>query len=107
MIGHDETKLLFINHKLLLTNRQVANLHKAISKRHGRGINRAGEGIVRVAYRNKKGKRIVRAGHENKMDFHCCLILSLILKYNSIIKMNLNLMVFILEIIYPNSVPLK
>ena len=29
----------------------------------GKGMNRAGEGIVRAGYRNKKGKGIVRAGH--------------------------------------------
>ena len=44
----------------------------------GKGMNRAGEGIVRAGYRNKTGKRsiakkqgqgIVRAVHGNKMDF--------------------------------------
>ena len=53
----------------------------------GRRINRAG-------YGNKKG------GKNNKMDFKCRLILQLILKYKNIFKMGLDLMVFILEIIY-------
>ena len=35
----------------------------------GKGMNRAGEGIVRASYGNKKGRGIVRAGHGNKMDF--------------------------------------
>ena len=32
-------------------------------------MNRAGEGIVRAGYRNKKGQETVRAGHGNKLDF--------------------------------------
>ena len=35
----------------------------------GKGMNRAGEGIVRAGYGNKKGQGIVRASHGNKMDF--------------------------------------
>ena len=35
----------------------------------GKGMNRAGEGIVRASYGNKKGRGIIRAGHGNKMDF--------------------------------------
>ena len=35
----------------------------------GKGMNRAGEGIVRASYAKKKGRRIVRAGHGNKIDF--------------------------------------
>ena len=35
----------------------------------GKGMNRAGEGIVRASYGNKKGRGIVRAGHGNKMGF--------------------------------------
>ena len=35
----------------------------------GRGINRAGEGIVRAGYGNKKGRK------SNKIDFQCSLIL--------------------------------
>ena len=35
----------------------------------GKGIYRAGEGIVRAGFGNKKGQRIVRAGHRNKIDF--------------------------------------
>ena len=50
-----------------------------------------GKGTIRT------GEGTIRAG---KHFFFCCLILFLILKYNSIIKMNLNLMVFIQEIIY-------
>ena len=49
----------------------------------GKGTIRAGEGTVRGA-----------------QDFSCQLFLQQILKYKSIIKMNLNLMVFIEEIIY-------
>ena len=63
----------------------------------GRGINRAGKGkgIIRA------GERIVRAGYGNiKMDFLYRLILQRFLKYQNIIKMNLNLMVLFLEIIY-------
>ena len=37
-------------------------------KRQGQGINRAGEGIVRAAYGNKKGQK-TRQDHKNKMDF--------------------------------------
>ena len=32
----------------------------------GKGINRAGEGIVRAGYGNKKGKGIVTAGYSSK-----------------------------------------
>ena len=32
-------------------------------------MNRAGKGIVRAGYGNKKGQEIVRANHRNKMDF--------------------------------------
>ena len=35
----------------------------------GKGMNRAGEGILRAGYGNRKGQGIVRAGHGNKMDF--------------------------------------
>ena len=55
----------------------------------GRGRNRARERIVRAGYGNKK------------IDFYCRFILRLILRYKNIIKLNLDLMVFILEIIYP------
>ena len=43
----------------------------AIAKRQGRGINRAGEGIVRAAYRNKKGQKTTARWQEieNKMNF--------------------------------------
>ena len=56
----------------------------------GKGMNREVEGFIRAVY----GSSI-----KNK-DFYYRLILYLILKYKSIIKMNLDLMVFILEIIY-------
>ena len=32
-------------------------------------IDRAGEGILRAGYGNKKSQGIVRSGHGNKMDF--------------------------------------
>ena len=35
----------------------------------GKGMNRAGEGLVRAGYGNKKGQGIVRASHGNKMEF--------------------------------------
>ena len=49
----------------------------AIAKRQGRGINRAGEGIVRAGYWNKKKSKNKkkRQDSENKMDFWCHLIL--------------------------------
>ena len=56
----------------------------------GKGMNRAVEGFIRAVY----GSSI-----KNK-DFYYRLILYLILKYKSIIKVNLDLIVFILEIIY-------
>ena len=34
-----------------------------------KGINRAGEGIVRSGYRNKKGRKVATKGHKNKWDF--------------------------------------
>ena len=49
----------------------------------GKGTSRAGEGTVRAG-----------------QDFHCGFSDSQILKHKSIVKMNLNLMVFIQEIIY-------
>ena len=38
------------------------------------GINRAGEGIVRAGYGNKKGQK-TRQDHKNKIDFQCRVIL--------------------------------
>ena len=35
----------------------------------GKGINRAGEGIVRASYGNKNGRKAATKGHKNKMDF--------------------------------------
>ena len=56
----------------------------------------AGKGIVTAGFGNKKGKEIIRAGYENQIDFWCHLWNTL--KYRSIIKMNLDSMEFILEI---------
>ena len=50
----------------------------------------AGKGIVRT------GEGVIRA----RQNFYCYLFLESILMYKNIIKMNLNLMVFIKEIIY-------
>ena len=62
----------------------------------GKGINRAGKGQEI----NRASEGIVRAGYGNtKMDFCFGLILWLIFKYKNINKMNLDLMVLILEII--------
>ena len=36
----------------------------------GKGINRAGEGIVRAGYGNKKGQKTKRQDHENKLIFN-------------------------------------
>ena len=63
----------------------------------GRGINRSGEGKGI----NRTGEGIVRADYGGKMDFLCRPIFELILKYKNIIKMSLDVMVFILEIILP------
>ena len=87
-----------------------------IAMSQGQGVNTAGEGaIVKNIRKQTKWKRqcrgIVRAGSGNKKvqktttknenNFQCCLILYLILKYRNIIKIKLDLMVFILEINYP------
>ena len=42
----------------------------------GRGINRAGEGVIRAGYGNKKGRKATtkRQDYDNKMDFQCRLI---------------------------------
>ena len=66
----------------------------AIAKRQVQGINRSSEGIVRAGYDRRSSKN-------KRMDFQCRLILWQILLYKNIIKMNLNLMAFILDIIYP------
>ena len=58
----------------------------------------SGKGIVRARYGNKEGKGILRAGYGSKL-LKFCLILLLILKYKSIIRMNQNLMELILGII--------
>ena len=59
----------------------------------------AGIGITRAGYGFKKGKGIIRAGYGSKLDWNW-LILQLILKYKSIIRMNQDSMEFVLEIIY-------
>ena len=41
----------------------------AIANRQVWRMNRSGEGIARACCGNKKGRGLVRAGHENKMDF--------------------------------------
>ena len=43
--------------------RNILTCKGAIAKRQGRGINRAGEGIVRAGYANKKGQK--RQDHKN------------------------------------------
>ena len=55
-----------------------------------------GKGI----YSAGKGKGINKAGYGNKVDFKYHLILWQTLKYKNIIKMNQDLILFILEIIY-------
>ena len=59
-----EQKGLFLS--LLLGTLSASLLGNILA---GKGMNRAGEGIVRASYGNKKGRGIVRAGHGNKMDF--------------------------------------
>ena len=121
MIGDNETNF---PHKLLLTNRQVSNLRKAFANHLSTDIKLsktqltnllAGKGIYRAGKGKGKGKN--RAGYgrpsssalqnNNKMDLQYRPTLCLILKYKNIIKMNQDLMVFTLEIIYLNTVPLK
>ena len=49
------------------------------------------------------GKEVIRAGEGTirpSQNISCCIMLSLFLKYKSVIKMNLNLMVFIEKIFY-------
>ena len=43
----------------------------------GKRINRAGEGVIRADYGNKKSQKATakRQDYENKMDFYCRLIL--------------------------------
>ena len=62
----------------------------AIATRQGKNTIRSVESIIRP------GKGTIRAGQ----DFSCHLIVLQIFKQKSIIKMNLNLKVFIQEIIY-------
>ena len=58
----------------------------------------AGKGIASGSG-NKKGKGIVSAGHGKEWDFYFRHILWQIFKYKDIIKINQDLMVFILEMI--------
>ena len=61
----------------------------------GKEINRAGEGFIGAGYKSKKSST-------RDLGFKNCqyrLILKLIFKYKTIIRMNLDLMEFILEII--------
>ena len=55
----------------------------------GKGVNRTRDGIIRAGYGSSESK-----------VFKFRLILSLILKYKNIIRINLDLIEFILEIIY-------
>ena len=81
----------------------------------GKGMNRVGEGeiakrqgrgFVKSVYGNKKVRKTTT---KSKKNFYCCLILKLILKYKNIIiitrsevrRTKQDLMVFVLEIIYP------
>ena len=57
-----------------------------------------GKGILRAGYGNKQGKEIWGTGYGSK-KFLFRLMLLLILKYRSIIRMRLDLMEFILEAI--------
>ena len=55
--------------------------------------------ILRAGYETKEGKGILRIGYGNK-NFSFLPVLYKILKYRSIIRMNIDLMEFILEIIF-------
>ena len=63
-----------------------------------KGITRAGYGSKDL--QSNKGKGIVRAGYETKLDVGYGFFLELIFKHKIIIRMNPDLMEFILEIIY-------
>ena len=58
-----------------------------------------GKEILRAGYETKEGKGILRIGYGNK-HFSFLPVLYKILKYKSIIRMNIDLMEFILEIIF-------
>ena len=61
----------------------------------------SGKRIVTAGYGNKRGKGIVRAGYGSSIKKILILPhLLAVLTYKSIIKMSLDLMTFILEIIY-------
>ena len=59
----------------------------------GKGINRAGDRIIWADYRSKRSLK-------NKKKNWFCFNFYLIWKYKNIIRMNLDLMELILEIIY-------
>ena len=63
----------------------------------GKGINRAEDGIIRAGYGSKG--ILIKKSSKNK-NFHFPSIFWLILKYKRVIIMYLDLMEFILEIIY-------
>ena len=72
---------------MLLGTRDASLLGNVLA---GKGVNRAREGIARAGY----GSSIKNKDSQNR------LILWLILKYKSTIRMSLDLMEFVLEIIY-------
>ena len=47
----------------------LAGKGAAKSKSQGWRVNRAGEGIVRAAYGDKKGQKVTTKGHKNKRNF--------------------------------------
>ena len=59
----------------------------------------SGKGVLRAGYRNKQGEGVIRAGYNSSVQENSINSIKN-LKYKSIIKMNLDLMVFIQEIIY-------
>ena len=63
----NETKEQKVGFRSMLLGTSGASLFGNILA--GKGMNRAGEGVVTADYENKKGEGIVRAGHGNKMDF--------------------------------------
>ena len=77
----------------------------------GKGINRAGDGILRAGYGNKRGQKTrkkSRLWEQNGFlmlphiltNFDKIYLLTYFNKYNSIVRMNPDIMVFTLEIIY-------
>ena len=62
-----------------------------------------GKKILRAGYENKEGEGMLRAGDGNKKFFWFHPILKKTLKYKNIIKISLDLMEFILEIVCLNE----